>query len=91
LTYFSDGTAEREHTPDHDRQSLARAADLGLTGPPAKRLWGCRPYVAKGPVFVRLGQRTWLATGGRKMGLILGASFASRLDEELPSSARITI
>jgi glycine/D-amino acid oxidase-like deaminating enzyme len=84
FTYFSDGTAEREYTPDHDRQSLARAADLGLTGPPAMRLWGCRPYVAKGPVCARMSHRSWLATGARKMGLILGASFASRLvDEEL--------
>src|SRR5207302_9232035 len=27
-THFSDGTAEREYTPDHDRQTLGRAAAL---------------------------------------------------------------
>jgi glycine/D-amino acid oxidase-like deaminating enzyme len=82
LTYFSDGTAEPAWTPDHDRQSLERAAALGLTGAPAQRLWGRRPYVPGGPVFKKIGNRTWLATGGRKMGTILGASFARRLVEE---------
>jgi glycine/D-amino acid oxidase-like deaminating enzyme len=81
-TYFSDGTAERDHTPEHDRQSLARAAQMGLAGEPVRRFWGRRPYTPGGPVFRRLGRRTWLATGGRKMGLILGASFARRLLEE---------
>jgi hypothetical protein len=81
-TYFSDGTAEREYTPEHDHQTLARAAALGLTGP-RERLWGRRPYVPGGPVFRKLGSRTWLATGGRKMGTILGASLARRLVEEL--------
>jgi glycine/D-amino acid oxidase-like deaminating enzyme len=77
-TYFSDGTAERAYTPDHDRQSLERAARLGLEGP-TRRLWGRRPYTPGGPVFRKVGGRTWLATGGRKMGLVLGASFARRL------------
>src|SRR5262245_32959120 len=30
-TYFSDGTAEREYREDHERQTLARAAAMGLT------------------------------------------------------------
>lgn len=82
-TYFSDGTAEREHTPEHDRRTLQRAADMGLTQP-MRRLFGRRPYVAGGPVFEKIASRTWLATGGRKMGTILGASYARRLlDEEL--------
>jgi hypothetical protein len=81
-THFSDGTAEREYTPEHDRQTLARAAALGLTGP-IKRYWGQRPYTPGGPLFRKVGSRTWLATGGRKMGTILGASFASRLVQEL--------
>jgi glycine/D-amino acid oxidase-like deaminating enzyme len=81
-TYFSDGTAEREHEPEHDRQSLARAAEMGLTGPLLRRYWGKRPYAPGGPVFRKVGQRTWVATGGRKMGTILGASFARRLVEE---------
>lgn len=81
-TYFSDGTAERVYTPDHDRQTLARAAALGLTDEPIRRLWGCRPYVPGGPVFQRIGGKTWLASGGRKMGTILGASFARLLVEE---------
>jgi hypothetical protein len=29
-----------------------------------------------------MGRRTWLATGGRKMGTILGASFARLLVED---------
>jgi hypothetical protein len=33
-------------------------------------------------VFLKLGSRTWLATGGRKMGTIVGASFAWRLVED---------
>ena len=82
ITFFSDGTAEREHTPEHDRLTLARAADLGLTDQPIARLWGRRPYTPGGPLLQRLGQRTWLATGGRKMGTILGASFARRLVED---------
>ena len=86
-THFSDGTAEREYTPEHERLSLRRAAALGLTEPPVQRLHGVRPYTPGGPLFKRLGQRTWLATGGRKMGTILGAAFARRLvDEELRSS-----
>jgi glycine/D-amino acid oxidase-like deaminating enzyme len=81
-TYFSDGTAERDYTEAHERQTLARAAALGLTGPPVCRHQGCRPYTPGGPVFRKLGNRTWLATGGRKMGTILGASLARRLIEE---------
>jgi hypothetical protein len=81
-THFSDGTAEREHTAEHDRQTLRRAEELGLAGEPIERLWGRRPYVPGGPVFRKLSGRTWLATGGRKMGTILGASFAHRLVEE---------
>jgi glycine/D-amino acid oxidase-like deaminating enzyme len=81
-TYFSDGTAERDYSPEHDRRTLSRAAQMGLAGEPAGRFWGCRPYTPGGPVFRRLGQRTWLATGGRKMGTVLGASFARRLVEE---------
>jgi glycine/D-amino acid oxidase-like deaminating enzyme len=80
-TYFSDGTAERVYTEEHDRQSLSRAAEMGLTEPVA-RLWGNRPYTPRGPVFQQIAPRTWLATGGRKMGTILGASFARRLVEE---------
>ena len=84
-TYFSDGTAELEYTEAHDRQTLDRAAALGLTDTPIQRFWGRRPYVPGGPIFQRLGQRLWLATGGRKMGTIVGASFARRLvEEELP-------
>jgi hypothetical protein len=82
-TYFGDGTAEREYTPGHDQVTLARAAALGLTGLPRDRLWGRRPYTPGGPVFLKLGSRTWLATGGRKMGTVLGASFACRLVQEL--------
>jgi glycine/D-amino acid oxidase-like deaminating enzyme len=81
ITYFSDGTAEREYTPDHDRQTLARAAEFGMTDEPVRRLWGRRPYVPGGPVFRKLGERTWLATGGRKLGTVLAASFARRLVE----------
>lgn len=80
-TYFSDGTAERPYTEEHDRQSLSRAAEMGLTEPIA-RLWGYRPYTPRAAVFQRIAPRTWLATGGRKMGTILGASFARRLVEE---------
>ncbi|MBY0525298.1 MAG: FAD-binding oxidoreductase [Gemmataceae bacterium] len=80
-TYFSDGTAAMEYTPEHDRQTLHRAADMGLMEP-KRRLWGYRPYVPGGPVFRKVGERTWLGTGGRKMGTILGAAFALRLVEE---------
>jgi hypothetical protein len=81
-TYFSDGSAEREYTEEHEWKTLAEAAALDLTDRPLRRLWGVRPYVPGGPVFRKLGSRTWLATGGRKMGTILGASFARRLVEE---------
>lgn len=84
-TFFSDGTAESAYTPEYDRQTLERATALGLTDTPVARHWGRRPYTTGGPLFQRLGKRTWLATGGRKMGTILGASFARRLvEEELP-------
>jgi hypothetical protein len=83
-TYFSDGTAERDYMAEHDRQTLTRAAALGLTDP-AERLWGIRPYAPGGPLFVRVASRTWLATGGRKMGTILAAALARRLvEDELP-------
>jgi hypothetical protein len=81
-TFFSDGTAERDFEPDHDRQTMERAAELGLCSAPVRRLWGRRPYTPGGPLFLRIGARTWLATGGRKMGTILGASFARRLVED---------
>jgi glycine/D-amino acid oxidase-like deaminating enzyme len=84
-TYFGDGTAERDFTAEHDRQTCERAAAMGLAGAPTERIWGWRPYVPSGPVFRKIGDRTWLATGGGKMGTILGASFARRLvEEELP-------
>jgi glycine/D-amino acid oxidase-like deaminating enzyme len=84
-TYFSDGTAERQYTGEHDQATLVRAAAMGLTDEPHRRHWGCRPYTPGGPAFVQVASRTWLATGGRKMGTILGASFARRLvEEELP-------
>ncbi len=82
MTYFSDGTAERDYANEHEHQTRACAAALGLAGEPAVRCWGRRPYAPGGPVFRRIGARTWLATGGRKMGTILGASYARRLVEE---------
>jgi glycine/D-amino acid oxidase-like deaminating enzyme len=86
-TYFSDGTAERVYTAAHDQQTLQHAHALGLTDAPCARTCGWRPYVPGGPVFRRLANRTWLATGGRKLGTILGASFARQLvEEELHSS-----
>jgi len=81
-TFFSDGTAEREYTPEHDRHTLERAAAMGLTSEPVQRRLGRRPYTPGGPVFRKLGSRTWLATGGRKTGTILGASFARQLVEQ---------
>jgi FAD dependent oxidoreductase len=81
-TFFSDGTAELDYTEMHEQLSLGRAAALGLTDPPIQRMHGCRPYTPGGPLFQRLGARTWLATGGRKMGTIIGAAFARRLIEE---------
>jgi glycine/D-amino acid oxidase-like deaminating enzyme len=80
-TYFSDGTAEREHTAEHDGVTLGHAAEMGLTGP-VRRLVGRRPYAPGGPVFFRAGRRTWVGTGGRKLGTVLGASFAWRLVEQ---------
>lgn len=80
-TYFSDGTAEREYTDWHERQTLDRAAALGLTRP-IQRFWGQRPYVPGGPVFRKIGNRSWIATGGRKLGTVLGAAFARRLLED---------
>jgi glycine/D-amino acid oxidase-like deaminating enzyme len=81
-TYFNDGTAEIDYTAEHERRSLDRAQTLGLTGP-IERLWGIRPYTPGGPVFRRLGERLWLATGGRKLGTLYGAVFARRLAMEM--------
>jgi len=81
-TYFSDGTAERNCTPEHEQDTLRRAAELGLTDEPIARHWGIRPCTPGGPVFRKIANRTWLATGGRKMGTVLGAAFARRLVEE---------
>ncbi|MGE3809198.1 MAG: NAD(P)-binding protein [Gemmataceae bacterium] len=78
FTHFSDGTAERELTEQHLQASLAEAARLGLAEP-VQKIIGVRPYVPGGPVFRAVGERTWLATGGRKLGTILGAYYASRL------------
>jgi len=70
-----------------DLRVIAECAGTGLDSvqtlnPELRRLAGHRPYVLGGPVFVRTGRRTWVATGGRKMGTVLGASFARRLVEE---------
>jgi glycine/D-amino acid oxidase-like deaminating enzyme len=81
FTHFSDGTAERDYTQAHEQQTLARAAEMGLADAPLRRYWGRRPYTPGGPTFRKLGERSWLATGGRKMGTILAASFARRLLE----------
>jgi hypothetical protein len=80
-TWFSDETSELVFTAEHERQSLERAAEIGLTGTP-RVCRGRRPYVPGGPVFRQLGNRTWLATGGRKLGTVMGASYARRLVEE---------
>jgi glycine/D-amino acid oxidase-like deaminating enzyme len=85
-TYFSDGTAERDYTALHDQQTRDHARALGLLDEPIERCWGRRPYVPGGPVFRRLGARTWVGTGGRKLGTVLGAALARRLVEELLSS-----
>ena len=80
-THFSDGTAEREYTREHDRLTLGRAAEMGLMQP-IQRFWGYRPYTRGGPVFQKVGNHTWVATGGRKLGTLLGASYARRLVED---------
>jgi hypothetical protein len=84
-TYFNDGTAEIDYGAEHERRSLDRAESMGLSEP-IERLWGIRPYTRGGPVFRRLGQRTWLATGGRKLGTLFGAVFARRLLDEIQSA-----
>jgi glycine/D-amino acid oxidase-like deaminating enzyme len=81
-THFSDGTAERCYTAEHDRQTLEHATAMGLTEQPVQRLWGYRPYTPGRPAFIKLGSRSWLATGGRKLGTILGAACACQLIEE---------
>jgi glycine/D-amino acid oxidase-like deaminating enzyme len=80
-TFFSDGTAESDYSEIHEQRTVDRATELGLNAP-IQRIHGLRPYTPGGPLFRRLGTRTWLATGGRKMGTILGAAFARRLIEE---------
>lgn len=89
-TYFSDGTAERDHTDGHERATLTRAAEMGLCEEPLERHHGVRPYAAGGPIFRRIGERTWVGTGGRKMGTVLGAAYARRLvEEELQTANRL--
>jgi glycine/D-amino acid oxidase-like deaminating enzyme len=80
-TYFSDGTAEPNYTVDHEQESLKRAEAMELRVP-LRQLRGIRPYVPGGPLLRRLGDRLWVATGGRKLGTLLGASFARRLVED---------
>jgi glycine/D-amino acid oxidase-like deaminating enzyme len=84
-TYFNDGTAELDFRSEHERRSLEQAAEMGLREP-IDRLWGLRPYTPGGPVFRQLGERTWLGTGGRKLGTLLGALFARRLAVEMEAS-----
>jgi glycine/D-amino acid oxidase-like deaminating enzyme len=81
-TYFADGTAEVAYTAGHEQQTRQRAIALGLTAEPIQRWHGYRPYAPGGPVFRKLSPRTFLATGGRKMGTILGAALARRLVED---------
>ena len=54
---------------------------MGLTGP-VRRLWGCRPYAREGPLFRKVGNSLWVASGGRKMGTVLAAWCARRLVED---------
>lgn len=82
VTHFTDGTAEADYRETHDAATLEHARQLGLTATPIARIWGRRPYTPGGPVFKQVGAKTWVATGGRKMGTIVGASFARRLVEE---------
>ena len=81
-TYFSDGTAERDFTAEHEARTLELAAAMELTFP-QRRYWGYRPYVSGGPVFRQVGDHTWLGTGGRKLGTIIAAAFAKRLIEAI--------
>jgi glycine/D-amino acid oxidase-like deaminating enzyme len=81
-THFSDGTAEIDYRDAHDQHTLDQARALGLTAAPIERIWGRRPYTPGGPLFQQISQRIWLATGGRKMGTIMGAAFARRLVED---------
>jgi len=83
-TFFMDGTAEQHWTAEHERQILARAASFGLTDP-IRRYHGQRPYTPGGPILRQISDRTWLATGGRKLGTVFGAAFAHQLVERLLS------
>ncbi len=88
-THFSDGTAEIDYREEHDRATLEHARALGLSEAPVRRIWGRRPYTQGGPLFQQISQRTWFATGGRKIGTIMGAAFARRLvEDELPCVTR---
>ena len=80
-TYFSDGTAEPTYTERHEQESLKRAQGMGLSAP-LRQLRGIRPYAPGGPLFRKMGDRLWVGTGGRKLGTLLGASFARRLVED---------
>lgn len=81
FTYFSDGTAEVQYEDHHEQRTIQRAEELGLVRPPVQRWHGYRPYTPGGPLFLRISPKTWLATGGRKLGTMLGASLAHRLIE----------
>ena len=71
--YFSDGTAERIYSAEHDHQTLARSRCHGADG-------AARDGLCTDIVRIRRVDRcsvawvcgTWLATGGRKMGTIIG-------------------
>jgi len=86
-TYFTDGTADEHWTTEHDRQILARAATFGLTDP-ITRFHGQRPYTPGGPILRQISDRTWVATGGRKLGTLFGAAFAHRLVHKLLGNCR---
>ena len=80
-TYFSDGTAERDFTPEHDLQSLRRAADLGLPDGPLRRIHGIRPYTSGGVFFQKIGANL-VGNGRTEDGHGPGGRLWRRLVEE---------
>lgn len=84
-TWVGDGSAilHKNWTPDRVEQSRKRAQDaIGLKclGLRFEKQEGLRPYVEghKAGYFAKVGERTWVSTGGAKNGTIIAAIQAKK-------------
>lgn len=88
-TWISDGSAilEKNWTPERSRKCFERCVHYAPAPPleSLKELFGLRPYVVDNPkgYFKKIGEKTWVSTGGAKNGTVLAAYQALKFMEAI--------